>query len=113
MATNAFVQVTYAPDSKGAVTVKPDPAYITGPGSTTWGLDAPVGFSAEINFAVQGGHKGPFSDGVFRSAVGSPATSGPARYGSNGMWKYDVTIFNDKGAQVDYLDPGLNVTNNP
>lgn len=113
MATNAFVQVTYEPGSKSSVTVKPDPAAITGPGSATWGLTAPAGFTAEINFSVQGGHKGPFSDGVFRSSSGGTVNSGPARYGSNGNWKYDVTIFNDKGAQVDYLDPDIFVTNNP
>jgi hypothetical protein len=113
MATNAFVQVTYVPGSKSSLTVKPEDAGITGPGAATWGLDAPPGFSAEINFTVQGGHKGPFSEGVFRSSVGSPASSGPARYGSNGAWKYDVTIFNDKGAQVDYLDPTVVIGGNP
>lgn len=93
MVQDAAFQITYAAGAEPPVTITPLTGPILGQGSATWQIDA-SGYDVAIVFASSQCPFPPAGEapsGVYRSA-GTPISTLPARYDTNGDWKYTVTL---------------------
>jgi len=116
--TNATVTISWQPTDRQP-NVNPSTAEISPGGQVTWQVSVPSGDTAEVNFAVKEGVKGPFptngqpsnpSRGVYDGPTSS-ITTAACDAATNTDWKYSVLIYDANHNLLSSVDPAIIIRN--
>lgn len=116
--TNATVTISWQVGDRQPQ-VNPSNATISPSGVVTFQVTVPSGDTAEIDFAVKEGVKGPFpvngqpnnpSRGVYDGPSSSIVTAA-ADQAANTDWKYSVLIYDSNHNLLSSIDPGIQIRN--